>query len=298
MLAAGLLVHALMDFPPFIERWNKQWIVALKEIPWRRALRLESPWDYWRRALPSYPVLEYVEASTPPAARIIAFDEQYQFFTTRLLANPYASEQSSYAVEVLHRAADRGSWPLRSCTVELPPNELRGLRLVQKQRDRYAPWTLFEIGLPNRELAAFTADPNPWDAQLAADGDMVTAWSSKQPRHPGMWVEARWDQPQALDRLQYSTSPNGEGRIELQGSRDGASWDALPVRMRCEDVALEDFERRSTREIGKHGWTHLLANRGHFWLEQALQHPDRWGLRLLFTNGPVCLLDAPPPGPP
>jgi len=170
-VGACVLVQAGMCFPLLIGKWNKQWVIALKEIPWRRAFRLEKPEEYWRKKLASYTVLEYVESELEPGARILAFDEQYQFFTTRLLGNPYSSEQSSSAAEMIGRAVDPGGWPRQRCRARLPGVPARRVRLQQLESERHHGWTVFEAWLDGAVAGRLRAEPNPWEAAWTTDGE-------------------------------------------------------------------------------------------------------------------------------
>ncbi|MDX1982166.1 MAG: hypothetical protein SFV51_17975 [Bryobacteraceae bacterium] len=289
LLMAAVALQAVMCFPPFIERWNKQWIVALKEIPWRAALRLQSPEEYWRKAIPSYGLLERLESNTPPGARILAFDGQDQFFTTRLLANPYASEESASAAALLERAADTTAWPSVRCAAELAGVQASHLRIQQEQAEA-APWTVFELNVEGSAGASLTANPNPWEADLTLDGNAVTAWSSKEGKRQDMWLAVHWDRPRNLHGVSLITTL-AYGGLRVAVSNGGTSWEKT-ARMECLPIPVEDFPRRSVQELRRRGWPYVIAGRNYPWLEQALAQPDAWGLRVILQSGPMKLLRA------
>jgi hypothetical protein len=287
LLMLALAAQAAMCFPPFIERWNKQSIAAVKEIPWRRAFRIESPVEYWRQAIPSYRVLAYVEAHTPPDARILAFDGQDQFFTTRLLANFYASEASASAAAMLERAADTTAWPSAGCVADLGGVSATHVRLRQNAQDG-SPWTLYEVEVDGAAPESVTAEPNRWEAARAGDGDTITAWSSKQSKHGGMWLEMRWNQARGVERMTAVTSL-AYGAMTVACSSDGKRWREAGA-VRCAAIAAADVPWRSVRELRKQGWHYVLAGRDYEWLRQAEARPQAWGLEVVYRSGAMRLL--------
>jgi hypothetical protein len=287
-LAARLLllatcVHAAMNFPPFIGLWNKQTHnFALRNIPWRQALRLESPDQYWTRTLPTYGALKFAESNLPASARIIAFDEQYQFFTTRLMASPYASESSASAVAMLLRAADPGLWPGRNCSLSFPAVRTARLRLRQHRDEPERRWTLYELQLQPQSPARPTAIPNPWEANLALDGNLVTAWSSKAPMRAGMVFQLDLPEEQSISTAQWRTSVYEGGDVSVEWSADGSNWNAIDAVPVCADAPpVSDFRLRTTSQLRRLGWTHLLCIRPMPWLE-----PDRdWQMQVVYSKG-------------
>jgi hypothetical protein len=291
LLASVLALHVAMDFPLLIERWNKQWVTAIRTVPWRQALRMETPESYWRRLLPTYEALRHLEVNSPPESRVLALDDQSQFFTTRVLANPYASEQSISAEAMLRRAADPGMWPNEQCTSEFPGIRGRFVRLEQRQDDRYGDWSIFEFTVNGESPRVFRAEPNPWEASLAVDGDEVTAWATKSPRHSGMWFETRWHSSRTVRSVAFRTSHVEKGVVRLAVSGDGGKWSYPEVQWDCHPVEVAQFERRSTAELRRRGWTHLLAEREYGWLLQAIRDPERWGVRPAYVKNNVRLIE-------
>jgi hypothetical protein len=290
LLTAAAGLHAILCFPPFIERWNKQWIPAVKQIPWRQALRFESSDRFWYREIPSYAAARFLERHARPDARVLAFDDQPQFFTSRLLVNPYASEQASFADQLLRRAADGSSWPSVQCVVDLGGTPVSAFRLLQRNADAYAEWSIFEV-LADLPPAALRAHPNPWDASLAGDGLLATPWSSKEPRRPGMWFEIGWNDAVPVKQIRYRTSPAHGGEVTFATSTRGGTWDTVGTRPKCSSQPLADFPRLAIAELRRRGWTHLMTGRDYPWLSQALGAPERWGLRPRYSERGVRILE-------
>ena len=287
-LALSLTVQAVMDFPPLIERWNKQWITALKEIPWQGALRIESPEEYWSRNLPTYSLLRYADANLPRDARILSFDEQYQFFTTRPVGNYYSSEEVSSVASMIQRAADPSEWPTVRCVLTKPAKDARSVRLRQEVDDAGHPWVIFEMRLNGGRPGRVSTSYNRWEADRILDGSVVTAWSTKESVRKGMWLMVELDAAVEFGSLEFITSFNGRGAVAAEWSASGDRWERGA--MRCEAVEVDSFERQSMGEVKRQGWTHLLVSRQSPWLRKGLVEPERWGVRVLRENMGVCLL--------
>ncbi|MEZ5403277.1 MAG: glycosyltransferase family 39 protein [Bryobacteraceae bacterium] len=288
LLVAVTAVHAAMCFPPWIELWNKQPEAAVKRLPWREALRIVPPEETWKRDVPGYEAVRFLDAHGSPNAKVLAFDEQPQFFTSRLLANPYASEMSISAEALLRRAADASSWPTVQCgAVVRGGAPFRFVRLTQRESDPYAGWTIFEAAAD-----AVDASPYPWEADLARDGDDATAWSSNVPRVAGMRFDMAWREPSSSRALHIVTSPAHWGQVAVQTSADGAGWIASHATFECGPRPVSEFPLRSVRELRRRGWTHLLTGRSYPWQEKALTNPSAWGLREVFHAGQTRLLEV------
>ncbi|MEZ5352721.1 MAG: glycosyltransferase family 39 protein [Bryobacteraceae bacterium] len=291
ILIGAVALHAAMCFPPWIERWNKQWIPTVKQIPWREAFRFTPPELFWQREIPAYPAVRYLDAHSGVGARVLAFDEQPQFFTSRLLANFYSSEEAISAEQLLRRAADPASWPSLSCAATIAAAPYRWMRITQQEPDRYAEWSIFEAEAEGENAASLQAFPNVWEAPSAGDGSDVTPWSSKEPRVAGMWFQMEWRQARALRNIRLVSSPAHAGVMTFAVSSDGREWRPVAAGFECQPRPVNEFRKRSAGELKRRGWTHVMTGRSYPWLTQALQDPDGWGIRERFRNGDVRLLE-------
>ncbi|MBM3811155.1 MAG: hypothetical protein FJW20_05915 [Acidimicrobiia bacterium] len=265
-LAVAVIVQGVMCFPPVIEKWNKQWVIALKEIPWRGALRLESPEGYWKRKIRTYEALRWAEAKVSKEARILALDEQYQFFTTRRMAAPYTSEYGLEAREALLRAADPGLWPTVRCQAVFGERTVRKAGLRQKISNQNRRWTVYEV---------------------TASTTKVTEWSSREPMQAGMSIEMEMPPGTKLDRMEWLTSVYEGGEIEVE--LDG---DPVEAAVTCRGEEALDFRLRTTRMLRRRGWTHILAAERHEWLEEAMKEAEKWGLRTVYEKNGVRLIEV------
>ena len=108
-------------------------------------------------------------------------------------------------------------------------------------------------------------------AEHAWDGDPASAWSA--PPGPG-WVEARWDRPHALHRLEVVSAP-GHGlwpqRLALLGRTGADRWEPI-----------EALPLRPTRTRGQHpphGQVFVLPEERHFdGLRIERRKGEEWGL--------------------
>jgi hypothetical protein len=119
----------------------------------------------------------------------------------------------------------------------------------------------------------------PWDAGLAIDGNPTTRWRSWQAVRPGMWIEARFKSPVAVDRVEAETSRDQTINLwigEVQGART-----MVPL--------SDDARRQATRAMAARGIRYLLIGDEYYAAADIRSNPARWGLALVVDRGSARL---------
>ena len=104
-----------------------------------------------------------------------------------------------------------------------------------------------------------TAQPNPWDIQLAFDNSPVTRWRSWQDAEPGMYIEVDFGKSQRIGAVVVESSGDSQQTsMKLEGQESDGRWTTLaehpdesiaPVRVSLRASASAELKARGIRYI-------------------------------------------------
>src|SRR5262249_31407372 len=146
--------------------------------------------------------------------------------------------QNEVLSDTLSSALSLESTPMPAQVFRFEPRQMRRLRAVQTAQPVKEMWSVNEFQIfshgtllqPDRNWR-MTANPNPWDVQLAFDNNAVTRWRSWDRARPGMFIEVDFGEPLLIDEVRLVAAPDAaRTQVELRGMDARGEWRPLTVR--------------------------------------------------------------------
>ncbi len=293
-LVAGIgLLQLVLSWPPVAARLNlaktasplleeTSWAIALRKIPEEKYL---AQWD-------DYTMARMIEKHVPEGETVfMVHDGIPQSYSTRFLLGSWHSAYAEKAMDLLYShesSATDGRFVWRAW---FPKTEARELLLTQTKTNE-AIWTVAEIRFFNgakRVPAArdwhWSASPNPWDSELAGDGDEATRWRSWEAMRPGMRIRVRMDQPQTIDHIEV-VSGNGpwESDMKVQLHGVNGNWVEPSLQDWHADPPL-DMRKAATAAIRRRlGIRYIVINGSSWHADSFRANAAAWGMHALFST--------------
>lgn len=144
--------------------------------------------------------------------------------------------------------------------------------------------------IPRSTSWHLSAQPNPWDAGLAFDGNNATRWSSWQNMSPGMFVSVSLNQPELVDSIVLQVPTTYPASYEVKVLADDGQWKPWPSMSVVQAVpAPPDLRWSATRAIAARGVQYLLIRDNDFPGADLKRNPAGWGVRLVGEVGDTRL---------
>lgn len=253
VLPVLVLAHAVSCWPAVLKRYCSPSAWRLERIPIKQALRIESEESYINFKSPGYGAIRMINRLVPHNAKVITFSQIPEAYSTREILVGYQAASNSVARDILWTPLMAEAAPTGRIRFRFPAQGLADLRLVQTAPANGAPdlWSVNELRVfhGEKELRRepqwrLTAQPNPWDVQLAFDNGPGTRWRSWQALYPGMSISVAFRRITLADsvivefsRDQYKVKMKLEGRGESEDWRllsdAPEEWDApQPIGLR------------------------------------------------------------------
>lgn len=258
------LVHAVLSWPAVVERYTLPGAWILHDMPVKYALRLRPAEEFLTARLPQYPLDKLLDARTEPGARVLEYQSIPEAYTSRTLLVAYESAGNQEAALTLETAFLRGSMPVWRAGFTFAKQELRGFRLVQSESGG-EQWRIHELRAFNgaaelkRAKWSVTANPFPWRAERALDGNLVTFWISGDPLRAGAKFEVQFNAPSPMDALLIETSPNQPHlKLRLYGETPQNEWRQLSADPDISVTPAPDLRRAAVEELKRRGIGYVL----------------------------------------
>ncbi len=296
-LALGF--HAVSSWPSMLRVWHPEPVWSLhEEAPWKAALRLEPEQEYLTRHVSHYAVVQRVADQVGPSDRVLSLEALPEaYFASEQLVY-YQGAENEQLVEVLRAGADPQFWPSRVLSLEWPARELHGFRILQRNDDPATQWTVSEVRLRDSggEVVPSTswrvhADPFPWTASRAFDGNPFTPWTSWEPLFDGMRIEAHFPESMTLSgaELIYRWGQYGL-ELEFFGEDREGNWFPLDPRIKesRRPVSVAALRAAIHQELRRHDISFLVTNTAGGYADISkviVEKPSAWGLREVGADG-------------
>ena len=200
---------------------------------------------------------------------------------------------------VLLAAREPDFWPRRRVRIRWSPQPLVGFRVVQENEHESSHWRMSEVRLfrNGQELSSsaewrISADPRPWTARRAFDGNPVTAWNSWQPLRPGMRIQAQFPEARVLDEAELIyTWEQYFIKLNFFGQRPDGSWQPLDVESEETQREVSDAEMKAWvgEELKRHDVRLRVFPAGrHIWVRE--EPIEKGGHGIAYQYG---VLDSP-----
>jgi hypothetical protein len=297
-LPALALLHTLLSAPPAVDLYSGKAAWRLHTFPWRAALRLESEPEYLRRVSWDYRLAEMVNRHVPAGEALLdLYALPFAYLNTTPIGSLPSADLDNFA-EALALAARPDPVPFHEVRSSLPNDFYRALR-IRLERAPLEGWSLHEIELfrGGERLKPSTgwlldAWPNPFEAPLAFDGNLVSRWHTWQRAQPGMLFEIRFNRPLPFDAAAAVISARERPGAAFHAQRLDRSWIRLPLSgpaprsgVSPRMAAIQYLRRGGVRWLFVATWAdgHGIAGR------DIAMNPSAWGVTQAECMEGVCL---------
>ncbi len=312
IVAVLLTGQCLSSWPAQRARWYYEDLWSVDGLPWRTALGLEPPKWYLARNVESFLLADRIDKLGGPEARVLSFGNLPEaYFQAELLVSYQALENQDLADAVL-APINELRIPSSAVRVRWPRATIHGVRVRQARTHRARVWAVSEIrvlsnGIPLAPGTGWTARANPlrWHAQRLIDGDIFTAWSSREPPAPGMVIEAQFGEGVMADGMELIHSASAaaaQATLEFNVLESGGRWHK--VRSQAVEFAGIDVDPQAARDAAaamlRHhgiGYVVLIVDPRNPYFRQAqaiASDPTSWSLQKIFVDRSAMLFKVLP----
>lgn len=229
----AIALQALLCWPPVMGLRDRHYLFRLHDFPLAASLRIVPEADYLERHLEEFNVARMLERQTPPAAKILALLPVANAYAERDVRVWWQSAETDQLASALRAAAFRQEGSLCLWDVTWSPASVQALRFVapsgpSQEFDLADIWLYSGKSLmPTSARWKLRAWPNPWEAPLALDGNLLTRWQSRQPVTDGMFLEIEFDRPVRLSRALAFSHQVRPGLLKVLGQSSDGTWRPL-----------------------------------------------------------------------
>ena len=291
------IVQVVISWPTVVGLYCEQYNWRLVDFPVAAALRQIPEEDFIAPRIDTYAIVRMVDLNTPPGSVIYTALPLPEAYSERKYVLNYTGALNQALQEMRWTPFDTDSQPVVRLTFQPKAPRVNALRILQKGHC-VGFWSLSEVRwipekIPDRtpdRPSALTAQPEPWHAAWAHDGNPATRWKVWQQTQPGMYWEARFDHPQPLETVEIDASPDESNTcIELQTQSAGA-WTTFPKSPQIQAIPLSsDIRHRITEEFHKQGITHILIHKDERAASDFETRQTDWGIVKTSESGPARL---------
>jgi hypothetical protein len=296
-LAPVLVLHFLLSWPRVVRIYAPD-TMGLDTPRWDEALRKIPEEQVLTARLAGYGMARYMDQHLPLSARILQFGGVPGAYMRQQIDDAYEGAENEKAIYLIWTGAFPELRPTQRHTFQFAARQLASIRLEQTGQSDRAIWKIGEIRLfsnggeilPKPDWM-ITSRPNPWDTQLAFDGNLVTMWESWEHVWPGMYVEARFKEVTPVDRVEVD-SPHDQAGVHMvvKGALSGGQSITLAGAAATEDFPTPpDFLKKITAALRNMGYTHLVVASSDRCYKAIQTDPAAWGITLVAKRGEYAL---------
>jgi hypothetical protein len=299
-----LLAHAALSWPSVLALYTPPASWALTgELPWRAALRIESRESYLQRRSEDWNIAQMVQSHTRPDDGILDLAGAPAAITPRTLRNAWQTA----AGENMVRALQLGATPDRGLMVEwrsrFPEVALDAIR-IDIRTGQVLPAGIHEVRLMRKDGAALKpdalwtieAEPNIWEAPMALDRMLVTAWWTWEPVRAGMYYQVELPARESLAEIRI-IGHRSAASLGLTLSARAGSWTELPIGKPVPRAGL-NLRSEAIGYLRKQGITHILAQSGTdgygILSQNLISQPQEWNVKIVASYKGAVLLKIDP----
>ena len=286
LLAALVVLHAVLSWPPVVKRYCHADAWHLVKVPYREALRIKPEDGFLESNLYYYGATRMLDRLTPPGSTILTFTPIPEAYTSRHILVAYQSAGNTVDRDIFWSGFVPEFAPSLRIRFTFPRRPLDSIRLIQTNTASDV-WYIHELHLfdGERELPRTagwraTANPYPWDIGNTLDGRLVTFWKCGDTLHPGQTVEVGFGAPETADALEIATAPNQpQLGLRLEGRNPGGGWTELAAAPQFRSVPAPDMRRAAAELLKQRGVDYLLLFDGEPGAAELQHNSAAWGIR-------------------
>jgi hypothetical protein len=293
-----IAAHALLSWHSVLSLYEARYAWRIERVPLRQALRLESEDSWLGRKHPEYVIARMVEDHVEPGARVFAFSQIAEAYTSREIIVSYASALGQTLSAILWTPTVP-EWQPRICMrFSFPPRILQKVRVTQTAEADPDHWTVSEmriyrsgVELPRNPRWTLRAHPNIWDVQMAFDNNPVTRWSTWEAARPWMFLEADFRGDQQVSGVELDQSPSQyRVRLKLEGLDQEGVWQVLSDKPDESVVTPRaGYRGAAVAELKERGIRYVLVLPEDFGAGDFQSNARQWGMTEVAERGGVRL---------
>ncbi len=280
-LAATLVIlNAIACWPWVLNLYCAPYNWRITRFPIAAALRLIPEQQFLDTYAPEVRFARLLQAKVPAEGVVYTAQPVMNSYTDRTILLNYGGALNERMYDVLYTVLQ----PMDRISFRFPAQELHKVRIVATGAARM--WTVQELSGTRTQ-----AEPNPWDAGLAADGRLVTSWRSWQTVHKGMYLQAEINAPGPVGFVSFLTRPaDPPPPMRLDAELPSGQWHTLTSQPEREPgVPVPNLRREAMEELRRCGITHLLIHDEEPLGPDFREHLGEWRVRLAGEAAPVRL---------
>ena len=266
-----------------IRKYAEPGVWALKNMPFRAALRLDPSEDYLKQRMVDFGIDQMIERATAPGSTVFTYQGIPEAYTSRRILVDYQSAENHNNGLTLWTGFSTTWLPtlLRALTFDESTSARHprdaGRRPVAHPRipcayDGAAP-------IP-RNGWQVTANPSPWGIESAFDNNPVTFWEYGDSPRPGMFVEADFNGVRRADSVLIETSPNQPDlHLSLMGQDPAGRWKTLAAEAQMSTADAPELRRAAVQELKRRGIGYVLLFDADLAAADFRQNTALWGVR-------------------
>lgn len=297
LLAALMGVHAIACWPRVAPLYASPAAWRPLAISPKAGLRIQRE-EAYLSGHGEYDLARMIEQFVPKDEKVFTFTQPGTSYTTRQLLVGYQGALNETLQDILWIPMIRDFQPTRLLKFQFPPLEMRRLRVVETADLPASQWSVTELRvlLDGRELPRdpawrLTAQPNPWEIQLAFDNSPATRWRTWEPTKPGMFVQIDFGHAQKLDSVVVESSGDtSAAKIRLEGLGMDGKWkiiaDNPAESSRPNRISLR---QAATAELKARGIRYLLVTDDNIGASDFRLNSKLWGMKVLGQHGSARL---------
>jgi hypothetical protein len=296
-----VLLHAWLSWPTNVRSYCDKYAYRLDHTWVRSSLRLEPEDEYLIRHLEGYVIARQVEKATPPGSRIFSFDSGLpEAYCAREILVSFQAGLNERLHQTLYAGFEPIFQPLTVLTFRIRPDRFRRLRVVQTASAASGIPGISEVEifgpggrLPRKSVWRFHADPFPWDAELAFDGNPATQWKAWETIKPGMFVEVDLGSEEVITSVQLDVTPDqGYVHWQLEGETPTGRWTVLNTFPQSAVLQTMDLRKAAMQELKHNGIGYILVPDSEIAAADFRNNSPLWSIHLLVEHGGIRLYQA------
>jgi hypothetical protein len=296
-LVPVLVLHFVLSWPR-VTRIYAPHAMRLEIPDWDETLRwVPEDWAL-RNRMPGYGMARYIDQNLPLTARIFEAGGVSEAYVRQRIDNSYQAAQNEKAYNLLWSGAFPEWRATERHVFHFASRQLRSVRVEQAAENKQQLWKVANVRflsdgreIPPARQSSFASKPNPWDVRLAFDGNPVTVWSSWEHVRPGMYLEARFNDPMSIDCVEVD-SPRDQSavRMVVKGELPGGERVVLATTGAIRSIpSPPDFRKKVTAALRNMGYTHVALSSKQLCYQQVHSNPADWGMTLVAERGEYAL---------
>jgi hypothetical protein len=291
------VAHAYTSWPSVVRKYCDPGGWRLAGVPWKAALRIQSEEDYLNN-VSTYRVAKWLDAMVPEGKRVLSPNGVASAYTRRDVWIGYESALNETMMDMLYSGFTSNYQPRRAWDFYFERAEVEKVRLLQTGTGQFPElWSVNEVRFfeGERELARspewrLTSKPNPWEIQLAFDGNIATRWRSWDTVSPGQFIEVSFGKKRALTRVRVEMSPDlVSPDVRIEGWKSG-HWEELINGHAQSEITPPHWIRLALmKEVKARGVDYLLIADSDYGSDDFREDPEAWGLELVSAKDAMRL---------